>query len=246
MKNGKKIIAVLPAYNAEKTLRLTLGDIPEGWVDEIILVDDASTDNTVKLSRKLGLYTIIHPYNRGYGGNQKTCYMTAINHGADVVIMVHPDHQYDPSLIPEMLEPIINGDYDAVFGSRMLDQGGALRGGMPRWKYVSNKFLTFLENIILKLKLTEYHSGFRAYSRRLLETVKYQENSDDFVFDTEIIVQLKIHHFRVKEIAIPTRYFKEASSVGLRRSIIYGLSIVMVMGQYLLHKMWVKRFVKFT
>lgn len=245
MKNNKKIIAVLPAYNAEKTLQLTLNDIPADWVDEIILVDDASKDGTAELARQLGLHTIVHPVNRGYGGNQKTCYSEALKMGADVVIMIHPDHQYDPTLVPEMLAPLINDECAAVFGSRMLIPGGAIKGGMPKWKYLANKFLTSMENFVLGLNLSEYHSGFRAYSRQVLEAVKYLENSDDFVFDTEIIVQLKCHDLKIKEIPIPTRYFKDASSISFKRSSQYGLSIIRVMGQYILHRNRVKKYSKF-
>jgi len=189
MKNGKKIIAVLPAYNAVKTLTQTLGDIPRTWVDDIILVDDASTDGTPELARSLGLTTIVHPKNRGYGGNQKTCYDAALEHGADIVIMVHPDHQYDPTLIPTLIGPIARGEADAVFGSRMLRRGEALKGGMPYWKYVANITLTLIENAVLGLRLSEYHSGFRAYRSSALRTLRYHDNSDNFVFDTEIIVQ---------------------------------------------------------
>ncbi len=245
MKNGKKIIAVLPAYNAAKTLALTLADIPREWVDEIILVDDASADGTAALSRRLGLTTIVHPVNRGYGGNQKTCYAAALEHGADVVIMVHPDHQYDPTLVPELLKPIIAGNADAVFGSRMLVKGGARDGGMPRWKFLANMFLTSIENAVLGLRLSEYHSGFRAYSAAALRAVRLSDNSDNFVFDTEIIVQLRLRNFRIREVPIPTRYFKDASSVGVRASIVYGSSIVVVMLQYLLHRSGLRRFAKF-
>ncbi|MDP2685166.1 MAG: glycosyltransferase family 2 protein [bacterium] len=245
MKNNKKIIAVLPAYNAAKTLKLTLNDIPADWVDEIILVDDASSDNTVELAKKLGLKTFVHSENKGYGGNQKTCYNKALKLDADIVIMIHPDHQYDPTLVPEMLLPIINNEADAVFGSRMLHKGEAIKGGMPKWKYLANKFLTIMENSILHLNLSEYHSGFRAYNKKILNTVQYNQNSDNFVFDTEIIVQLKIHKFKIKEIPIPTKYFKDASSVGLIAGSIYGLSIIKVLLQYLLHSWNIKQSSKF-
>lgn len=245
MLNGEKIIVVMPAYNAEKTLRMTLNDIPRAWVDDIILVDDASTDNTVQLSRQLGIKTIVHQQNRGYGGNQKTCYTTALADGADIIIMVHPDHQYDPALVPLLIEPIVNGECDAVFGSRMLISGEALKGGMPYWKYLANRFLTIIENIVLGLNLSEYHSGFRAYSAEVLKNINYHENSNNFVFDTEIIIQIKIHKFFIKEIPIPTRYFKDASSVGIRQGIIYGLSIISVMSQYLLHRLGFVKYHKF-
>jgi len=246
MQKNKKIIAILPAYNAEKTLQMTLNDIPADWVDEIILVDDASTDNTARLARSLNLKTFVHDKNKGYGGNQKTCYNEALKSGADIVIMIHPDHQYDPKLVPEMLLPIINNETDAVFGSRMLIKGEAIKGGMPFWKYYANKFLTVLENSILHLKLSEYHSGFRAYSKKVLNTVKYNANSNNFVFDTEIIVQLKIHNFKIKEIPIPTKYFKDASSVGILAGITYGLSIVKVLGQYLIQISGLKKYNKFS
>lgn len=237
MKNNKKIIAVLPAYNAEKTLKQTLDDIPKDWIDDIILVDDASSDRTVEFSRSFGLKTFVHKKNLGYGGNQKTCYKEALNAGADIAVMVHPDHQYDPSNIPQMVLPIIMGEADAVFGSRMMIPRQALKGGMPLWKYAANIFLTRFSNLILKTKLTEYHSGFRAYSREVLETLPLEKNSDDFVFDTEIIVQLIHSGFRIKEIPIPTRYFKDASSVNFRRSVIYGLSILWTLAKYKLHRM---------
>lgn len=237
MKNGKKIIAVLPAYNAEKTLKQTLNDIPNDWVDDIILVDDASSDRTVELSRSLGLKTFVHKKNLGYGGNQKTCYKEALNAGADIVVMVHPDHQYDPSNIPQIIMPILLNEADAVFGSRMMIPRQALKGGMPIWKYIANIFLTRFSNLVLGAELTEYHSGFRAYSKKILETLPLEKNSDDFVFDTEIIVQTLNYGFRIKEIPIPTRYFKDASSVNFRRSVIYGLSILWTLAKYKLHQM---------
>ncbi|HEY4495218.1 MAG TPA: glycosyltransferase family 2 protein [Candidatus Paceibacterota bacterium] len=236
MKNGKKIIAVLPAYNAEKTLKQTLDDIPKDWVDDIILVDDASSDRTVELSRSFGLKTFVHEKNLGYGGNQKTCYKEALKLGADVVVMVHPDHQYDPSNIPQAVLPIALNEADAVFGSRMMIPRQALKGGMPLWKYIANIFLTRFSNFILKTDLTEYHSGFRAYSREILEILPLEKNSDDFVFDMEIIIQLIHNKFRIKEIPIPTRYFKDASSVNFRRSVIYGLSILWTLAKYKLHR----------
>src|SRR3989304_7661364 len=236
MKNNKKIIAVLPAYNAEKTLKQTLDDIPKGWVDEIILVDDASTDDTVMLSRSLGIKTFAHQKNIGYGGNKKTFYQKALEAGADIVVMVHPDHQYDPSNIPQAVLPIIYNEADAVFGSRMMIPRQALKGGMPLWKYIANIFLTRFSNFILKTDLTEYHSGFRAYSRKVLELLPLEKNSNDFVFDAEIIVQTLNYGFRIKEIPIPTRYFKDASSVNFRPSVIYGLSILWTLAKYKLHR----------
>ncbi|MBI2055039.1 MAG: glycosyltransferase [Candidatus Sungbacteria bacterium] len=233
---GKKIIAVLPAYHAVKTLTRTVEAIPKDWVDEIILVDDASSDNTAGLARSLGITTVIHQKNTGYGGNQKTCYQEAMSRGADIVIMVHPDFQYDPSFIPQLVSPIAAGEADACFGSRMIMKGDALRGGMPWWKFVANIGLTALENFILGLGLTEYHSGFRAYSREVLSILPLQKNADGFVFDSEIIVQLGIAGFSIKEIPITTRYFKEASMIGFWKSVRYGFSILLLMEHYLLHR----------
>ncbi len=245
MRNNKKIIAVLPAYNAAKTLQRTLSDIPREWIDEIILVDDASSDGTADLARSLGLITIEHPQNRGYGGNQKTCYAAALARGADIVIMVHPDHQYDPTKIPSLLLPIINGQFDAVFGSRLLQPGGPKAGGMPLWKLIANRGLTTIENRVLGLALSEYHSGFRAYSAAVLRTLQIEKNSDDFVFDTEIIIQMAAKKFRIGEVPIPTRYFKEASMIGLGRSMIYGLGIIKALGHYRLHTSGLKKSDKF-
>lgn len=244
-RNNKKVIAILPAYNAEKTLVKTLTDIPHEWVDDIILVDDASQDNTADLAKKLGLKVFIHNKNLGYGGNQKTCYSEALKLGADIMIMIHPDHQYDPRLVPDLLLPLIRGDADAVFGSRMMRPGGARNGNMPYWKYLANIFLTKIENLILGLKLTEYHSGFRAYSKKALENINFQANSDDFVFDTEIIIQLKIKGFKIQEVPISTRYFKNASMIGFKKSIIYGLSILKNLGQYILFRLKIKNYIKF-
>lgn len=241
-----KIIAVLPAYNAEKTLEKTLNDVDKNWVDEIILVDDASQDNTVEVSKRLGLKTFIHKKNLGYGGNQKTCYEKAIKMGADIVIMVHPDHQYDPAYIPQIVLPIIRGKTDAVFGSRMMVKGWALEGGMPLWKYLANIFLTKIENSVLGLNLTEYHSGFRAYNRQILKTVPFKLNSNNFVFDTEIIIQLKVHGFKIKEIPITTRYFKDASIIGFKQSVNYGLSILDCLIKYILTKLKIRRDPRFV
>ncbi len=227
---------MLPAYNAAKTLAKTFAAIPKDWVDEVILVDDASQDNTVAVARSLGLRTFVHPKNRGYGGNQKTCYQEALKLGADIAVMVHPDFQYDPSFIPQMIEPIAKGECDAVFGSRMMIPENALKGGMPYWKFAANIFLTKLENFILRLRLTEYHSGFRAYSKKVLQ-LPLESNSDDFVFDTEIIVQMKISNMAIKEIPISTRYFPEASMIGFRRSVKYGIGILNVLGKYILYKL---------
>lgn len=240
-----KIVAVLPAYNAARTLQKTLNDIPEGWVDEIILVDDASADGTAELARSLGLKVFGHSENLGYGANQKTCYQEALKVGADIVIMIHPDHQYDPRLVPDLLLPIIRGDAEAVFGSRMMRPGEAWLGGMPWWKYVANILLTKLENLVLGLRLTEYHSGFRAYSKNVLQTIKFAANSNDFVFDTEIIIQLKLKNLKIQEVPISTRYFKEASMIGFKRSLTYGFSILKNLGQYILLKLDLVNYNKF-
>ena len=232
---SKKVVVVLPAYNAEKTLVATYDDIPKDWVDEIILVDDCSRDNTVELSRSLGIRTIVHQKNRGYGGNQKTCYKNAMALGGDIMIMVLPDHQYDPTIIPELVKPLLEEKCDAVFGSRMLG-GRPIEGGMPKWKYFANLFLTMVENATFYIFLSEYHSGFRAYSRRYLETVNFEANSDNFVFDTEIIAQGVAKNMLIREVPIQTRYFPEASQIGFWRSVRYGLEILKTMIYYKLHK----------
>jgi len=224
----------MPAYNAEKTLERTYADIPHEWADEVIVVDDASRDATADVGRRLGLPVIVHPKNRGYGGNQKTCYREALARGADVAVMIHPDHQYDPRVLPLLVAPILAGDCDAVFGSRMLG-GLPLEGGMPRWKYYANVFLTACANVVFLRYFTEIHSGLRAYSRRYLETVRLEANSDDFIFDTEIIAQGIASGMRFREIPIETSYFDEASQIGFRRSVRYGLSILWVLSKY---KLW--------
>ena len=242
---SKKIVVVMPAYNAEKTLEKTLNDIPRDFIDDIILTDDASKDNTVEIAKRLGLKVFIHRANRGYGANQKTCYREALKLGADIMIMVHPDHQYDPTIIPQLVEPLLNDECDAVFGSRMLG-GRPLEGGMPKWKYLGNIFLTAFENAAFYMYLTEYHSGLRAYSRKYLETVKFELNSDDFVFDSEIIAQGVIHNMRIREIPIQTRYFAEASQIGLGRSLVYGFSILKTLVKFKFHKKGIKSFAMFT
>jgi glycosyltransferase involved in cell wall biosynthesis len=229
-----KVAVVMPAYNAEKTLARTYADIPKGAVDDVILVDDASRDNTVEEARRLGLHVVRHSKNRGYGGNQKTCYSTALERGADIVVMVHPDHQYDPAVIPHLVEPLLEGRCDAVFGSRMLG-GRPIQGGMPKWKYLGNIFLTAIENSTFLIYLTEYHSGFRAYSRRYLEAVNLEENSDGFVFDTEIIAQGMARGLTIREIPIETRYFDEASQIAFAPSVRYGFAILKTMLLYKLH-----------
>ena len=244
MINNKKVVVVLPAYNAGKTLERTVAAIPKEFVDEIILIDDASKDNTVEVARKLGLKVFAHPKNLGYGGNQKTCYKEALKLGADVAVMVHPDFQYDPSFIPEMIKPLAADECDAVFGSRMRIKRNALLGGMPYWKFIANILLTKFENFILQMDLTEYHSGFRAYGKKVMR-LPLELNSDDFVFDTEIIAQMKVAGMNIREIPITTRYFAEASMIGFGKSIKYGFGIIEVMTQYLLQKMNIKNYAKF-
>jgi glycosyltransferase involved in cell wall biosynthesis len=232
----KKVVAVLPAYNAEKTLRATFDDIPADWVDEILLVDDRSRDRTVELARTLPMRVVVHAQNRGYGGNQKTCYRTAMDEmGGEIMVMVHPDHQYDPKIIPQLVQPLLRGDCEAVFGSRMLG-GRPMEGGMPKWKYLANLFLTMVENATFYIFLSEYHSGFRAYTKRYLDTVNFEANSDNFVFDTEIIAQGVAKGMRIREVPISTRYFDEASQIGFWRSVRYGLEILKTMVLYKLHK----------
>ncbi|MGZ6338923.1 MAG: glycosyltransferase family 2 protein [Candidatus Limnocylindrales bacterium] len=241
---GSGVVVVMPAYNAALTLERTYADIPHPLVERIILVDDVSRDRTVEIARHLGLDVIIHRQNLGYGGNQKTCYDAALAAGAQVVVMLHPDYQYDATRIPALIEPIQAGRMDLMLGSRFL--GDPLAGGMPRWKYVSNRFLTTLENLAFGLRLSEYHTGFRAYSRELLEAIPYRLNSDDFVFDQELVAQAVAAGFRIGEIPVPTRYFREASSVGLRRSVIYGITTLRVVARFMLHRLRVRRSPKLT
>ena len=236
-----KIVIVLPAYHAEKTILKTLDEIPPEFRENVILVDDASKDRTVEVARGAGLRVFVHPQNLGYGGNQKTCYREALAMGADVVVMLHPDHQYDARVIPDLIAPILRKDADAVFGSRMLG-GHPLEGGMPRWKYNANVLLTACANIVFTRYLSEIHSGFRAYSRKYLQTVRFEENSNDFIFDTEIIAQGMANNLFFREVPIETRYFPEASSINLRRSIVYGLGILRVLVKYHLHRKRIWRF----
>lgn len=230
-----KVIIVLPAYNAERTLEMTYRNIPEGVADEVLLVDDASKDRTVEVARALGIKTIVHPENRGYGGNQKTCYTEALRDGADVVLMLHPDFQYDPKDIPDLLRPIQERKADAVIGSRMMVKGMAKKGGMPLWKRLGNKFLTSTMNLMLGQRMSEYHSGYRAYSRRLLEAVNFCENSDGFIFDTEIIIQALAKGLQFTEVPIAIKYFPEASSVNFQTSVSYGLGSILAIIKYYLH-----------
>jgi glycosyltransferase involved in cell wall biosynthesis len=222
--NGKRIVVVLPAYNAEKTLEVTVRELPE-LVDERILVDDNSRDDTVAMAHRLGLTVEVHPRNRGYGGNQKTCYAKALSAGADVVVMIHPDYQYSPLLVTAMASMVAYGVYDIALGSRIL-VGGALKGGMPLYKYVSNRFLTHVQNVLIGAHLSEYHTGYRAFSRELLEALPLERNSDDFLFDNQMLAQAVLYGARVGEISCPTRYFPEASSINFRRSSVYGLGVL--------------------
>jgi glycosyltransferase involved in cell wall biosynthesis len=242
---GKKLIVIMPAYNAEKTLRQTYEELPHEYVDEVILVDDASRDETSRVAQELGIRTIIHTENRGYGGNQKTCYREALSHGADIVVMVHPDYQYSPRLVAAMASMIASGHYDVVLGSRILG-GDALKGGMPLYKYVANRFLTLVENIAIGVKLSEYHTGFRAFTREVLETLPLGENSDDFVFDSEMLVQAVYFGFRMGELSCPTRYFKEASSINFRRSVKYGFGVLGSIMKYLAGKWHLKEYAIFS
>ncbi len=232
-----KIIAVMPAYNAVTTLERTLRDIPAGGVDQIILVDDCSRDHTVEVARKLGLTVIRHEKNTGYGGNQKTCYTHALELGADIVVMIHPDYQYDSRVIPVAAELIRLGNCDVILGSRIRTRTEALQGGMPAWKYLANRLLTIFENIALGQNLGDFHSGFRAYRREVLETVPWQVNSDDFVFDTQFLAQAVYFQFRLGDIPVPVRYFAEASSINFRRSVRYGLLTLWVMLQFWLNRL---------
>jgi glycosyltransferase involved in cell wall biosynthesis len=242
MYRDKKIVVVMPAYNAARTLRQTYVEIREQQlVDEMILVDDSSRDDTVAVARSLeGVRVHVHEVNKGYGGNQKTCYRLALKAGADVVVMIHPDYQYTPKLLPAMVSIIANDLHPCVLGSRILG-GYALKGGMPVWKYVSNRSLTFIENLLLGQKLSEYHSGYRAFSRRLLEKVPWEQNSDDFVFDNQMLAQIFWHGFTVAEVSCPTRYFREASSINLPRSIRYGLGCLGTALTYRLARMKLAR-----
>jgi len=232
---------VLPAYNAEVTLKRTVDELDREVVDEIVLVDDASTDDTSRVANELGLRVIKHAANRGYGGNQKTCYRTALELGADIVVMVHPDYQYSPLLVPAMAAMIAYGEYDFVLGSRILSQN-AVERGMPRYKYIANRILTLLENLLLHEKLSEYHTGLRAYSRELLAALPLEHNTDDFVFDNQVIAQALAAGARIGELSCPTRYFTEASSIGLRRSIRYGFGVLATALQYRLHRHGLRSF----
>jgi len=236
MYNGKIVSIVMPAYNAEKTLELTYNEIDFTIIDHLILVDDDSEDQTSKIAKSLGIQNMIkHDYNKGYGGNQKTCYDKALELGSDIIIMLHPDYQYTPKLIPSMVALIGSGLYDVVFASRILGKG-AIKGGMPLYKYIANRILTFVQNLLMQQKLSEYHTGYRAYSSKVLEAIKYHENSNDFIFDNEIIAQIFHKGYEIAEITCPTKYFKEASSINFSKSVQYGFGVLRVSTRYFLHQ----------
>jgi glycosyltransferase involved in cell wall biosynthesis len=240
MINGKKVAVIMPAYNAGKTLEKTYREIPLDVVDEVILTDDRSTDDTVELAKKLGInHVIVHETNRGYGGNQKSCYNKALEVGADIIIMVHPDYQYTPQLIVPMVSLIANDVYPCVIASRILGKG-ALKGGMPRYKWIANRFLTFFQNFWMRQKLSEYHTGYRAYSREVLEGIHYNDNSEDFVFDNQFLAQILYKGHEIAEITCPTKYFEEASSINFKRSSVYGLGVMKVSMQYFFSKLGMK------
>ncbi|MEE8473910.1 MAG: glycosyltransferase family 2 protein [Myxococcota bacterium] len=241
MFHGKKVVVVMPAYNAAKTIERTYREIPLDLVDEVVVTDDASNDETVEIARKLGLRTLVHETNRGYGGNQKTCYTEALRLGADVVVMLHPDYQYTPRLLPAIIGLITDGPFDTVLGSRVLG-GRAITGGMPLYKYIANRGLTAIENLMCGAKLSEYHTGYRAFSREVLESLPLLENSDDFVFDNQMLAQILLSGFEIGEVSCPAAYFEEASSINLRRSIRYGLGVLVVSLQAFLQRNHLAKF----
>lgn len=240
-KRTRRVIAVMPAYNAERTLAATLADMPAGCVDEVILVDDGSTDRTVQVARDMGLTVLVHPENRGYGGNQKTCYREALARGADIVVMIHPDYQYDSRVIPHAVGILELGICDVVLGSRIRSRDEAMRGGMPVYKYVSNRGLTLFENLLLGQNLGDFHSGFRVYRREVLERIPFEGNSDDFVFDTQLLVQAVRLGFRLGDVPVPVRYFAEASSINFRRSTVYGLRTLATVGSFWLDRLGIRK-----
>jgi glycosyltransferase involved in cell wall biosynthesis len=242
---GKKIIVVMPAYNAARTLRQTYSEVPLELVDEVILVDDDSSDATVSLAKDMGLKVFLHKQNLGYGRNQKTCYREALNSNADIVVMLHPDYQYSPKLLLSLAGMIAYGEYDVVLGSRILGVG-ALKGGMPLYKYIANRFLTLIQNLLLNYKLSEYHTGYRAFSRKVLEELPIEENSDDFVFDNEMLAQAIYFQYRIGELSCPTKYFAEASSINFRRSVKYGVGVLLTSLKFRLQKMGLGTFKIFT
>jgi len=241
MINSKRVCVVMPSYNAEKTLQKTYDEIPKNIVDEIILTDDASKDQTVELAHRLGIKTFIHDQNKGYGGNQKTCYKAALDVGADIIIMLHPDYQYTPKLITAMASMIAEGIFDAVIGSRILGNK-AMKGGMPFYKYASNRFLTLIENAIIQQKLSEYHTGYRAFNRKILETIPLLENSDDFVFDNQMLCQILYFGFEIGEVSCPALYFDDASSISFSRSVTYGLGVIQTALKYAMAKQGIGHF----
>ncbi|MFH0701915.1 MAG: glycosyltransferase family 2 protein [bacterium] len=242
MFNGKKIVVVMPAYNAEKTLRQTFEEIDKEIIDEVILVDDKSNDKTIEIARELKITTILHKENKGYGGNQKSCYSAALRINADIVIMVHPDYQYSPKLIPAIASMIAFDEYDCVLASRILC-GGALKGGMPLYKYIANRFLTFAQNICMNQSISEYHTGYRGFSRKIFENLPLKECSDDFSFDNEILAQICFNNYRIGEISCPTKYFKDASSINFLNSVKYGLKVLKISFLYFLAKnnIWISK-----
>lgn len=240
MIHGKQVVVVMPAYNAEKTLEQTHDEIPFDIVDKVILVDDASSDQTAALARTLGIDTVVHLRNRGYGGNQKTCYREALHHGADIVVMLHPDYQYTPKLVTAMASLIAVGQYDVVLGSRILCDG-AIKGGMPRYKYIANRLLTAFQNSLLQMKLSEYHTGYRAFSREVLECLPLEENSEDFLFDNQMLAQAVYFGFQIGEVSCPARYFEAASSINFRRSVTYGLGVLQTSVQFFLQRQGIRK-----
>jgi glycosyltransferase involved in cell wall biosynthesis len=241
-KMKSKIIVVMPAYNAATTLEKTVRDIPEGFPEEIILVDDSSKDETVRIAKSLGLTAIVHDENRGYGANQKTCYDEALKRGADIVIMIHPDYQYDSSLAPLFSELIRKGICDIVLGSRVRTRRECLHSGMPLYKYLSNRFLTLLENLVTGQNLSEWHTGYRAYSRRVLETIPYHRNSNDFLFDSQFLIQAACFGFKIGDLPVPCRYMSEASSINFTRSVVYGIGVLKTLVQFVLQKLHLVKF----
>lgn len=237
---NKKIAVIMPAYNAELTLEQTYAEIPHDIVDDVILTDDCSSDATFQVAQRLGIHTIRHEVNKGYGGNQKTCYSEALNRGADIIVMLHPDYQYSPKLVTAMASMIASGEYQVVLGSRILGTG-ALEGGMPMYKYFSNRMLTFVQNLALRMKLSEYHTGYRAWSREVLETLPLKVCSDDFVFDNEMLAQSVFFRFKLGEISCPTKYFAEASSINFSRSVVYGLGVLGTSLSFMLHRSGIKK-----
>jgi glycosyltransferase involved in cell wall biosynthesis len=245
MLDGKRVAVILPAYNAARTLRQTYAEIPHDIVDDVILTDDASGDNTAALARELGIHTLVHPHNRGYGGNQKTSYQAALDRGADIVVMLHPDYQYTPRLVTAMASMIASEQYDAVLASRILGRG-ALAGGMPLYKYIANRLLTLAQNVLCGVKLSEFHSGYRAWSRALLESLPLLRCSEDFVFDNQMLAQAIFFDFRIGEISCPTKYFPEASSINFQRSVVYGLGVLATSVRFRLQRWGLVRSAIFT